>query len=166
MKRYLYALAIWSVLPCSTCAAQTTDSIKIVNTLNKCWRAISREYSTIYGLDEEEIKVYYKQKVCFTPDSVIMYSGPLYTPKYSIRKVKAEDFAKTNFDCSKERLGMSTDSVYEITISSLTKPTQKVPAHKMTDIIAFDDYCLYIVKDGVIFKLFDSNSKPGGRSSN
>lgn len=167
MKKHLYAFVILSVLCGSdSCLAQAIDSARIVNTLNKCWRAISRAYSTIYGLEEEEIKVYYKQKVCFTKDSVIMYSGPLYNPKYSFKKVNAEKFARNNFDCSKEKLGMTTDSLYEITISSVYRSPQKGTTHKMTDVIAFDDECIYVVKDGVIFKLYDANAKPTGRSAN
>src|SRR5579872_438168 len=136
VKIYLYALAIWSVLPLNkTCSAQATDSTKIVGSLNKCWRTTSHEYSTIYGLDEEEIKSYAKQKVCFTRDSVTMYYGALYDPKYSIKKVNAENFAKDNFDCSKEKLGMVEDSVFEITISSITKASPNETAHKMTDVI-------------------------------
>ncbi len=167
MKKYLIALVILSVLPCnSRCAAQTTDSAKIISILNKCWHAISREYSTIYGLEEDEIKVYYKQKVCFTRDSITMYSGVLYDPKYLIKKVNAENFANDNFDCTKVKLGMSADSVDEITISSFVKSSKNGTTHKMTDIIAMDDYCIYIVKDGVIFKLFDANAKTVGRSAN
>ena len=167
MKRYLYAFAILSVLPWShTCPAQETDSAKIVNTLNKCWRAISHEYSAIYGLEEEEIKNYSKQKVCFTKDSVTLYYGALYDPKYSIREVNAEDYAKDNFDCTKKKLDMWADSIYEITISSTARSSQNGKTHKMTDVIAFDGDCIYIVKDGVIFKLFDSEAKKGARSSN
>jgi hypothetical protein len=167
MKIYLCTLALLSVLPSYyTCSAQATDSTKIVNSLNKCWRATSHEYSTIYGLDEDEIKSYAKQKVCFTRDSVTMYYGALYGPKYSIKKVNAENFAKDNFDCSKEKLGMVEDSVFEITISSVSKASRNETAHKMTDVIAFDGYFVYIVKDGVIFKLFDADAKVGGRSSN
>jgi hypothetical protein len=167
MTRYLYVLAIFSFLPLNnTCSAQATDSTKIVNSLVKCWRATSHEYSTIYGLDEEEIKNYTKQKVCFKKDSVTMYYGTLYDPKYSIKKVNAEKFAKDNFDCSKDKLGMVADSVYEITISSFTKASKTEPAHKMTDVIAFDGYFTYIVQDGVIFKLFDADAKIQGRSSN
>ena len=167
IKRRLYTLAILFVLPWNnTCFAQAPDSTKIVNSLFKCWRAISHEYSTIYGLEEEEIKNYSKQKVCFTHDSITMYYGALYTPKYSVKKVNAENFAKNNFDCPKEKLGMIKDSVYEITISSVNRSTQNGTAHKMTDVIAFDGDFIYIVKDGVIFKLYDSNYINGARSSN
>jgi hypothetical protein len=167
MKRHLYALVILPVILWNnTCAAQTADSAKIVSSLIKCWRAVSHEYSTIYGLEEDEIKSYSQQKVCFTRDSATMYYGPLYAPKYSVRKVNAEDFAKNNFDCSKAKLGMLKDSVYEITISSIARSPQNGTTHKMTDVIAFDGDCIYIVKDGVIFKLYDSEAKKGARNSN
>ncbi len=167
MKRHLYTLAILSVLLWNgTCSAQATDTTKTINSLFMCWRAISHEYSAIYGLEEEEIKNYSKQKVCFSRDSAIMYYGALYAPKYSVKKVNAEDFAKNNFDCSKIKLGIMKDSVYEITISSVTRPSQNGAVHKMTDVIAFDGDYVYIVKDGVIFKLYDSNYKAAPRSSN
>ncbi len=167
MTRYLYVLTILSVLLCrNICAAQGVDSAKTVGSLAKCWRALSHEYSTIYGLEEEEIKRYSKQKICLTADSISMYYGVSYAPKYSVKKVNAENYAKNNFDCGKQKLGISVDSVFEITISSLTKPTKKEPEHKMTDVIAFDGYCIYIVVDGVIFKLFDADAKIQERSSN
>ena len=167
MKRYLFILAIAFVIQGNnTCSAQVADSTAIVDSLEKCWRALSHEYSTIYGLEEEEIKRYSKQKVCLTRDSVSMYLGVSYTPKYLIKKVNAEDYAKNNFGCSRQRLGISADSVFEITISSVTKPTKKEPAYKMTDVIAFDGYCIYVVVDGVIFKLFDADAKIQPRSSN
>ncbi len=167
MKRYLFALAILSVISGNyTCSAQATDSAKIISTLNKCWRAISHEYSSIYGLEEEEIKSYSKQKVCFTRDSITMYYGAIYAPKYAIKKVNAENYAKNNFDCSKVRLGMLSDSVYEITISSISNLLQNKTTHKMTDVIAFDGDCIYIVKDGVIFKLFDGDAKKESRGAN
>jgi hypothetical protein len=167
MKRYLYGLVILSFLPWdNTCSAQAMDSTKIVNSLIKCWRSISREFSTIYGLDENEIKKYYKQKVCLTRDSIVIYYGALYHPKYSVRKVNAEHFAKDNFDCSKDKLGMFTDSVYEVTISTITNYSQNEPGHKMTDVIAFDGDFIYIVNDGVIFKLFDADAKIQGRGGN
>jgi hypothetical protein len=150
----------------NTCSAQATDSAKILKSLMKCWRALSHEYSTIYGLDEEEIKTYSKQKVCFTRDSLTLYYGSLYTPKYSVKKVNAENYAKDNFDCTKSRLGMLTDSVYEITISSISKSSRNGTPHKMTDVIAFDGDCIYVVKDGVIFKLFDSDAKKESRGAN
>ena len=167
MKRYLYALAILSVLQWnSSCNAQETDSAKVIKTLCKCWRALSHEYSTIYGLEEEEIKVYSKQKVCFNLDSLTMYYGTLYAPKYFVKKVNAETFAKDNFDVAKGRLGIIKDSVYEITINTVTKPLQNGKTHKMTDVIAFDGDCIYVVKDGVIFKLFDSEAKKEARGAN
>ena len=165
MKKYLYTLAVLSALPWNNnCSAQVADSTTIVNSLNKCWRTIGKAYSTIYGLDESEIEKYSRQKLCFTRDSFVLYNGPLFDPKYAIKKVKADDFAKNNFDCSKEKLGMLTDSIYAITISSITKSSQNKPAHKMTDVIAFDGYFIYVVNDGVIFKLYDSEAKSEGRS--
>lgn len=167
MKRYLLTLAVFVVWPSAErCCAQATDTVKIIRTLNKCWRAISHEYATIYGLEEDEIKSYSRQKLCFSRDSVVMYDGALYDPKYSIKKVNAELFAKDNFDCTKERLGMSRDSVYEITIASVSKSPETGKQHKMKDIIAFDGDCIYVVKDGVIFKLFDSEAKNEARSGN
>lgn len=167
MRIYHCFLAIFSVLPLNnTCTAQAIDSTKIANSLIKCWRATSHEYSTIYGLDEEEIKSYTRQKVCYRKDSVTNYYGTFYDPRYSFKKVNAENYAKDNFDCDKDKLGMVADSVYEITISSFTKASQSEPVHKMTDIIAFDGYFIYVVKDGVIFKLYDADAKVQGRSSN
>lgn len=167
MKRYLYTLAILPFLFLNnTCCAQAADSAQVVKSLMKCWRSISKEYATIYGLEEDEIKQYYKQKVCLGRDSITIYHGTLYGPKYAIKKVNADNFSKTQFDCTRDKLGMTTDSVYQVTILSLTKPDPKGATHKMTDIIAFDGYFLYVVKDGVIFKLFDNDAKPQGRSSN
>lgn len=167
MNRYLCVLAILLVSACThTCSAQLADSTSIVNSLTKCWRAFSHEYSPIYGLEEDEIKRYSKQRVCFTKDSIGMYLGALYTPKYSIKKVNAENYAKDNFDCSKQKLGILKDSVFEVTISSLSKPSKDGTIHKMTDIIAFDGECIYVVVDGVIFKLLDADAKVQPRSSN
>jgi len=167
MKRHLFILIILSVLLSgNTCSAQANDSATIINSLNKCWRAISHEYSTIYGLEEEEIKNYLKQKVCFTTDSISMYYGVSFAPRYSIRKVNADEYAKDNFDCNKHKLGISLDSVFEITISSITKAVKKEPEHKMTNVIAYDGYCIYAVVDGVIFKLFDADAKVQERSTN
>jgi len=167
INRYLYILAVLSVLPCNnTCYAQVADSTKIVHSLMKCWRAISHEYSTIYGLEEEEIKRYSKQKVCLTGDSVSMYYGASYAPKYSVKRVNAENYAKNNFDCGKRKLGILRDSVFEVTISSVTKPSKDGTVHKMTDVIAFDGECIYVVADGVIFKLFDADAKIQPRAAN
>jgi hypothetical protein len=167
MKRYLSLLAILLMLPCiNTCSAQVADSAAIVNSLIRCWRAFSHEYSTIYGLEEEDIKRFSKQRVCFTPDSVSMYQGVVYAPKYVIKKVSSEDYAKNNFDCSKQKLGIARDSVFEITITSLSKPNKHGSIHKMTDVIALGDQCIYMVVDGVIFKLFDADMKIQPRSAN
>ena len=166
MNRYLYAVALLPFLLWSNpCAAQEADTTAILNTLFKCWRSVSHEYSPIYGLEEEEIKKYSRQKVCFSRDNITLYYGALYAPQYSIKKVNAEHYAKDNFDCRKDKLGILKDSVYEINISSVSRSAQNGP-HKMTDIIAFDGDFIYIVKDGVIFKLYDADAKAGDRSSN
>ena len=167
MRKYFYILTIFALWPWSgTCSAQAIDSTKIIHSLNTCWRPIAHEFSTIYGLEEEEIKRYLKQQICFTNDSISMYAGTLYEPKYSIRKVNAENYAKDNFDCSKQRLYIYADSLFEITISSLTKPSENGTIHKMTNVIAFDEDCIYVVVDGVIFKLFDASRKTERRSGN
>ncbi len=167
MKRYLSVFTMLLAWPyANTCSAQIVDSTKIVSTLNKCWRAFSHEYSNIYGLEEEEIGRYSKQRVCFTKDSISMYYGVVYAPKYVIKKVNAENYAKTNFDCTRRKLGMLTDSVYEITISSLSKPSKKGVVYKMTDVIAFDGESTYIVVDGVIFKLLDADTRVQPRAPN
>ena len=167
MKRYLTILTILFVMSWhSPCTAQDVDSAKIIKTLNACWRAIGHEYSAIYGLEEEDIKRYSKQRICFTKDSINMYYGVLFNPKYAIKKVNAEIYAKDNFDCNKQKLGILTDSVFEITISSYTKPAQNGIAHKMTDVIAFDEDCIYVVVDGVIFKLIDASRKLEHSNSN
>ena len=159
MKRYLSVLAILLVSCVNTCSAQVADSTAIVNSLMKCWRVFSHEYSTIYGLEEEEIKRYSKQKICFTGDSVSLYLGVVYKPKYAIKKVNAENYAKSNFDSRKQRLGISSDSVFEITISSISKPAKNGTVHKMTDVIVLGEECIYVIVDGVIFKLVDADSK-------
>ena len=167
MKKYLYILAILSILPREhTCMAQVVDSARVIKSLSTCWRAIGHEYSSIYGLEEEEIKRYSKQRLCFTKDSATLYYGVLYEPKYSIKKVNAENYAKDNFDCSKQRLGIFTDSIFEITMSSVKKPSKDGIVHKMTDVIAFDEDCIYVVLDGVIFKLIDASRKIERSNSN
>ncbi len=158
--RYLYMFIILSALLCSnSCLAQVADSARIVGTVAKCWRVISHEYSTIYGLEEEEIKAYSKQKVCFAADSVRMHTGVSYSPRYSVKKVNAEEYAKTNFDCDKRRLGISIDSVYEIVVHSVSKPTKNGTIHKMTNAIVFDGDCIYVPVDGIIFRMFDADAK-------
>jgi hypothetical protein len=166
MKRYLCILAVIAALPCKNISAQVLDTAKIVKSLNKCWRSLSHEYSTIYGLEDEEVKRYSKQRVCLGKDSVSLYYGVSYAPKYSLKRVNTENYAKTNFDCSKQKLGIATDSVFEVTITSVSKPTKEGKVHKMTDIIAYDGECIYIPNDGVIFKLFDADAKVQGRSAN
>lgn len=166
MIRYSSVLATLLVLLCiNTCSAQVIDSASIVKSLNKCWHAFSHEYSTIYGLEEEEINRYSKQRVCFTRDSISLYLGVVYAPTYAIRKVNSEEYAKSNFDCTKQRLGIAIDSVYEVTISSNSKPSKNGTVHKMTDVIVIGEECIYITVDGVIFKLFDVNSNVRPRSS-
>ncbi len=165
MRKYTLAFCSMFLLAHS-CTAQQVDTTNVVNSLLKCWHAVSHEYSTIYGLDEDEIKNYSQQKVCFTRDTITMYYGAVYAPHFSIRKVNAESYARDNFDCGKVKLGMITDSVYEITISSMVKSSKNGALHKMTDVVAFDGDFLYMVKDGVIFKLYDSNSKNNPRNSN
>jgi hypothetical protein len=165
MKKYLCILTILCLLPWNTGFAQDVDPGKIVNSLTRCWRPISHEVSSIYGLDEEEIKRYSKQKICLTRDSISMFYGVFYAPEYSVKKVNAEEYAKNNFDCSKQRLDILVDSIFEITITSATKPSENGTVHKMTDVIAFDEDCIYVVVDGVIFKLFDADRKVEVRSS-
>lgn len=167
MKRYLLVLMIlsgaWSARRCN---AQVVDTNKIVQSLTRCWRTISHEFSPIYGLEDEEIKAYTKQRICFTKDSIVMYQGVLYSPKFSIRKVNSEEFAKSNFECSKDKLDIVTDSVFEITILSDSRPNDAGDVHKMTDIIAFDEDFIFVVADGVIFRLYDADKKIQGRGSN
>ena len=167
MKRYLSLLAILLALPnINNCSAQAIDSARVVNSLNRCWRSFSHEYSTIYGLEDEEIKRYAKQKVCFSKDSISMYLNVVYKPTYMIKKVNAEEYAKSNFDCSKQRLSISTDSVIEITISSHSKPNKEGVTFKMTDFVVMGEECIYIMVDGVIFKLFDADAKAQPRGAN
>ncbi|MES2703781.1 MAG: hypothetical protein V4649_14160 [Bacteroidota bacterium] len=167
IKRLLSTLAILVALAWpATCPAQVEDSAAIVGALTKCWRAFSHEYATIYGLEEEEIKTYSKQKVCLKRDSISLYYGVSYAPKYSIKKVHAENYSKTNFDCSKRNLGILADSMYEVTISSLTRPSKNGTVNKMTTVLAYDSQCIYIVVDGVVFKLLDADTKIQPRSSN
>lgn len=167
-KRTLFAFALLSLawLCTNRCAAQAADSAKIVSSITRCWRAFSHEYTTIYGLEEEEIQRYSKQKVCFAADSVSMYYGVRHAPRYSVKKVNAEDYSKSNFDCDKQKLGIAGDSLFVVTISSLTRPGKNGIVHKMTDVVAFDGECIYAVVDGVIFRLIDADSKTQPRSAN
>jgi len=165
MNRYLCLLTILLIVTCNTCAAQAADSARTVRSLARCWRVISHEYANIYGLEEEEIQQYKKQKVCLSADSIVIFHGASYTPKYSVKKVSAEEYARNNFDCEKRKLGISIDSVQEITISSISKPAKDGKTHKMTDIILFDGDCIYVVADGVIFRMFDADAKVVPRSS-
>ena len=160
MNKYLYVLLSLLFFPrANTCSAQVADQAQVVRSITRCWRVIGHEVAPIYGLEEEEIKSYSKQKICITADSVRMFNSVLHTPKYAIRKVNAEDYAKTNFECSKKALAIMTDSVYEITITSVTRPSEDGGAYTLTNVIAFDDDFLYVVVDGVIFKLFATDRK-------
>jgi|GEM_PF-6372501 len=160
MNKYFYVLLSLFFFPReNTCFAQVADQAQVVRSITRCWRVIGHEVSPIYGLEEEEIKSYSKQKICFTADSVRMFNSVLHTPKYAIRKVNAEDYAKINFECSKKALAIMTDSVYEITITSVTRPAEAGGFYTLTNVIAFDDDFLYIVVDGVIFKLFATDRK-------
>jgi hypothetical protein len=142
------------------------DSAAIVKSLTRCWRSFSHEYSAIYGLEEEEINRYAKQRVCIANDSINMYYGVVYEPRYKFKRVNAENYAKSNFDCSKRKLGILADSVYEVTVTSVAKAPKSGKMHKMTDVIAFDGICIYMVVDGVIFKMLDADAKARPASSN
>ena len=166
MKRYLLVLTIAGLLSGNTCSAQVADSAGVVTGLMKCWRVFSHEYSTIYGLEEDEIKQYSKQRVCIARDSLSSFYGVRYTPTYVIRKVSTENYAKSNFDCDKRKLGIRKDSVYEVTISSMTKPNKDGKTYKMTDIVTFDGECIYVMADGVIFKMLDADAKVWSSASN
>lgn len=166
MIKYLSIMAMLAILPLSNAAAQQADSAAVIGTLCKCWRTISHVYSPIYGLEEKERKVYAKQRLCFSRDSISLYFGVTYSPKYTVKRVASEDYARTNFDCSRQKLDITTDSVYQVVISSVTKPNKDGKVFKTTDMLAFDGYCIYVALDGVIFKLFDANAKVEGRSSN
>ncbi len=165
MKKYVTAILFLLHLS-GACSAQAVDSNEVFQSLFKCWRSVSHEYSLIYGLEEEEIKVLAKQKICFSRDSINTYEGDAYAPLYQIRKVNAESYAKDNFDCAKVKLGIIKDTVYEITISAYSKPNKSGDIHQKTEIIAYDGYFLYIVKDGVIFKMIDYNFKATPRGAN
>lgn len=167
IKTCYYTLILLAILATgSNCKAQTTDSAQVIGALNKCWRQLSHVFSPIYGLDEKEVVQYAKRRLCFTRDSISLYYGVQYTPTYKVKRVEAETYARMNFDCGKQKLDINADSVYQIVISSYTKPDKEGKTFRMTDILAFDGYCLYAVADGVIFKLFDANAKVEGRSSN
>lgn len=165
-KCLLVLMLLVGVPRANTCSAQVSDSTQVIGALTKCWKVFSHEYTNIYGLEEEEIKRYTKQRICFTPDSASMYLGVVFAPKYSIKKVQAENYSKANFDCPKRKLGILTDSVYEITMSSLSKPSKDGTVHKMTDVIVYDGECIFVVVDGVIFRMFDANSKVRASSAN
>jgi hypothetical protein len=165
MNKYVTTILLLLLISRNS-GAQVVDSNEVFQSLFKCWRSVSHEYSLIYGLEEEEIKVLAKQKICFSRDSMSTYEGDAYTPLYHIRKVNAENYAKENFDCAKVKLGIIKDTVYEITISCYTKPNKSGDIHQKTEIIAYDGYFLYIVKDGVIFKMIDYNFKASARGAN
>ena len=165
MKKYL-APILFLLLGSTACCAQSADSTEVFQSLFKCWRSVSHEYSQIYGLEEEEIKALTKQKLCFSRDSISTFEGASFTPLYQIHKVNAENYAHENFDCAKVKLGIIKDTVYEITISSYSRPNKDGDIHKMTEVVVYDGYFLYIVKDGVIFKMIDYNFKATARGAN
>lgn len=166
MKMYLLVLTIAGLLMANAGAAQVADSAGVVTSLTKCWRVFSHEYSNIYGLEDEEIKQYSKQKVCVARDSLTSFYGTRYKPSYAIKKVNTENYAKSNFDCSKRKLGIRKDSVYEVTITSWTLPDKDGKTRKMTDIVTFDGECIYVMADGVIFKMLDADAKVWSSASN
>jgi hypothetical protein len=167
LRRYLSVFTILLVSAyTNNCSAQVADSARIINSLARCWRVFSHDYAAIYGLEEEEISRYSKQKVCFTGDSVKLFYGVSYAPRYSIKKVNADDYSKNNFDCPKRKLGIVADSIFEIMISSVSKPSKNGTLHKMTNVVAFDGECTYLVADGVIFKMLDADAKKQPRASN
>lgn len=166
MKKYLLVWTILGLLLGNACCAQVADSAGVVTSLMKCWRVFSHEYSTIYGLEEAEIKQYSKQRVCITRDSLSSFYGVRYTPAFAIKKVNTENYAQSNFDCNKRKLGIRKDSVYEVTISSMTRPNKDGKTYKMTDILAFDGECIYVMVDGVIFKMLDADAKVWSSASN
>lgn len=157
---------IVALLASHSCVAQVADSAGVLASITKCWRVFSHEYSNIYGLEEEEIKQYSRQKVCVTKDSVSTFYGVRYTPSYTVKKVNTENYAKANFDCDKRKLGIRKDSVYEVTIKSMTKPNKDGKTHKMTDIVTFDGESIYVMVDGVIFKMLDADAKVWSSASN
>lgn len=166
MNRYYCLLLSFLILSgVNTCAAQIVDTNKVVHELNRCWRVVSHEVSPIYGLEDEEIKRYSKQRICFRADSISMFNSILMAPKYSIKKLNAEDYARKNFDCSRMSLAIIADSVYEITISSVTRPDKNGAIFNMTDVIAFDGDFIFVVLDGVIFKLFATDRKIEAKGS-
>lgn len=163
--KYYALIALLLALSTHPCHSQPVDTAAVYKRLFKCWRSVTHEYSNIYGLEEDEIKNYARQKICFTRNGIELYDGVRATPDLAIKKVDAELFATENFDVPKVKLGMISDSLYKITITSTRTAADGTP-HKMTDIIAFDGDFVYVTKDGVIFKLFDSENKVSGRNSN
>lgn len=166
MKKHFLLSAILGLLLATACRGQAVDSPAVISSITKCWRVFSHEYSNIYGLEETEIKQYSKQKLCITSDSVRSFYGTRLTPTYRVKKVNTEDYAKSNFDCDKRKLGIRKDSVYEVTIHSYTKPDKDGRSRKMTDVLAFDGECIYVMLDGVIFKMLDADAKVWTSASN
>lgn len=165
MMKHLLLCTLLGILP-AACHAQVSDSATVVAAISKCWRVFSHEYSKIYGLEETEIKEFSKQKLCIMQDSVRSFYGMRYTPTYAVKKVNTENYAKSNFDCDKRKLGIRKDSVYEVTILSLTPPDAKGKRYKMTDVLTFDGESVYMMLDGVIFKMLDANAKVWTSASN
>jgi hypothetical protein len=167
MTRYLSFWAMLLLLPLTnSCYAQVADSAALVGSLSRCWRAFSHEYAIIYGLEETEIKQFSKKRICFTSDSVGTFYGTVYAPTYSFKKVNAENYSRENFDCSKKKVNIYVDSVYEITMKTTAKGFQPGTTRKMTDVMLFDGECLYMVVDGVYFKMVDADSKVAPTTSN
>jgi hypothetical protein len=156
-------VSIWAILLIILCTnnsyAKGVDSAKIVSSLNKCWKAFSHDYSSIYGLEEDEIKAYSKQRVCFTTDSVNMFYGNVYSPTYAIKKVDAEKYTRDNYECSKSKFNIYIDSVYEVTVFTMARGNKDGKMRKMTDVLLYDGICIYMVLDGVFFKMIDADSK-------
>lgn len=165
MMKQLLLCALLGILP-AACQAQASDSATVVASISKCWRVFSHEYSKIYGLEEAEIKQFSKQKLCIMQDSIRSFYGMRFTPTYAVKKVNTENYAKSNFDCDKRKLGIRKDSVYEVTIQTKTLPDAKGKTYKMTDIITFDGESVYVMLDGVIFKLLDADAKVWTSASN
>lgn len=167
MNRYLSAcILILVLLHADTSSAQALSRDSVVNAVMKCWRVFSREYAEIYGLEDEEVKAFSKQRVCFGKDSISTFRAVQYKPAYRVTRVNAEDYAQQNYDCSKRKLNIYKDSVYEVVVRTETKPTRDKPAYKLTDIVLYDGESLFITVDGVTFKMLDADAKVRGASAN
>jgi hypothetical protein len=163
--RFLFCLLLIISTP-SVGAAQSLDSTTLTNAITKCWRTFSHQYANIYALEEEEIKQYSKQRVCLSKDSISLFTGISTAPTFSFRKVHAEDYTKNNYDCTKRMLSIMVDSLVEVTVNSYSQNNKDNTKHKLTNIMTYDGQCLYIMADGVIFKMLDADSKVQPRTSN